>query len=303
MKKILTVLFVIVGVAIGVAQNRTVSIIPRPAVVEMQEGEFLLSAKTIICYGDKSLAPTAAFYADELAKACGRRPKVSSRRVGKSNVVLTLDSTMKEEQYALQIAPSQIDVSGGSPKAVFYGLQSLRQIAADAPTSKAGCLLPAVKIADEPFFGYRGAMLDVCRHIFTVEEVKRYIDILALHKINRFHWHLTEDQGWRIEIKRYPELSKIGAMRKETLVGRYRHSDTYDGTPYGGIFTQDEVREVVRYATERYIEVIPEIEMPGHAVAALATYPHLGCSGGPYYVRTTGGVSKEVFCAGKDTTF
>ena len=195
-------------------------------------------------------------------------------------------------------------VEGGSPKAVFYALQSLLQIAADAESlSAAGRLLPAVKIADKPYFGYRGAMLDVCRHIFTVEEVKRYIDILALHKINRFHWHLTDDQGWRIEIKRYPELAKIGAMRKETLVGKYRQSEIYDGTPYGGIFTQDEVREVVRYAAERYIEVIPEIEMPGHAVAALSTYPHLGCSGGPYNVRTTWGISKEVFCAGKDTTF
>ena len=303
MKRILTLLFVVMGVAFAMAHNRSVCIVPRPALVEMQEGEFVLSARTVISYGDKTLAPTAAFYAEELAKACGRRPKISSRRVGKSNIVLSLDAAMKEEQYTLNITPLEITVAGGSPKAVFYGLQSLRQIAVDAPKSGNGCSLPAVKIVDEPFFGYRGAMLDVCRHIFTVEEVKRWIDILALHKINRFHWHLTEDQGWRIEIKRYPELATVGAMRKETLVGKYRQSETYDGTPYGGIFTQDEVREVVRYATERYIEVIPEIEMPGHAVAALATYPHLGCSGGPYEVRTTWGISKEVFCAGKESTF
>ena len=304
MKRLLTSLFFVVGALACYAANPTIAIVPRPASVEVLQGEFVLSPKTVICFDDKSLAPTAQFYAAELRDVCGRRPKIASRPIGKSPILLSLDDSFEEEQYTLHITPKAITVEGGSPKAVFYALQSLLQIAADAESSSAaGRLLPAVKIADKPYFGYRGAMLDVCRHIFTVEEVKRYIDILALHKINRFHWHLTDDQGWRIEIKRYPELAKIGAMRKETLVGKYRQSEIYDGTPYGGIFTQDEVREVVRYAAERYIEVIPEIEMPGHAVAALSTYPHLGCSGGPYDVRTTWGISKEVFCAGKDTTF
>ena len=215
--------------------------------------------------------------------------------LGQTILSVSLDGETFRDFYL----DKQVWVKGGSDKALFYGLQTLRQIVSASKGDADGVLLAGVHIEDYPFFGYRGAMLDVCRHIFSVEEVKRYIDILALHKINRLHWHLTEDQGWRIEIRRYPELSKVGAMRDETLVGKYRVSNIYDGTPYGGIFTQDEIREVVRYAAERYIVVVPEIEMPGHAVAALSTYPHLGCSGGPYKVRTTWGISKEVFCAGR----
>ncbi len=161
-----------------------------------------------------------------------------------------------------------------------------------------------MKVSDKPHFGYRGGMLDVGRHMFSVEEVKKFIDILALHKMNRFHWHLTEDQGWRIEIKKYPNLVNVGSMRKETAIGhQYVKPETYDGVPYGGYFTQDEVREIVRYATERYIEVIPEIDMPGHMVAALASYPELGCTKGPYEVRTRWGISDDVLCAGRESTF
>ena len=278
-------------------------IIPAPLVVESQSGEFLLSSQCSICAESEELVAPATIFAESVKEFVGGVMKVRRASTRKGAINLALNPSLADEEYRLTVETRRIAIEGGSARAVFYALQSLRQIIAAAENSTKGVAIAAVKIEDKPFFGYRGAMLDVCRHIFTVEEVKRYIDILAMHKINRLHWHLTEDQGWRIEIKRYPELAKVGAYRKETLVGRYRKSTTYDGKPYGGIFTQDEVREIVRYASERYMEVIPEIEMPGHAVAALATFPHLGCTGGPYEVRTTWGISKEVYCAGKESTF
>ena len=204
----------------------------------------------------------------------------------------------------LDITKGGVAIKGGSAKAVFYGLQSLRQVVFHAKGDKS-VKVECMSVKDKPHFGYRGGMLDVCRHLFSVDEVKKFIDILALHKMNRFHWHLTEDQGWRIEIKKYPELTKVGSVRKETMIGRYSRKEEpkYDGKPYGGFFTQEQVRDIVRYATERYIEVVPEIDMPGHMVAALASYPELGCTKGPYEVRTKWGVSKEVLCAGRESTF
>ena len=302
MKRLLFAICSALLLSVSYAQAADV-IIPRPVKVQETEGEFRLCAKSVVCVKDESLTSTAKQYAEQLGSICGAELTISNKEVKNNAIHLSIDSSLGAEHYTLEIARRGVEVKGGSSAALFYGLQSLRQIAVASKSGDRGVMLPAMKIEDYPFFGYRGAMLDVCRHKFSVEEVKRYIDILALHKINRLHWHLTEDQGWRIEIRRYPELSKVGAMRDETLVGRYRYSDTYDGKPYGGIFTQEEVRDVVRYAAERHIVVVPEIEMPGHAVAALATYPHLGCSGGPYKVRTTWGISKEVFCAGRESTF
>ncbi len=164
--------------------------------------------------------------------------------------------------------------------------------------------VPACIIEDEPRFVYRGMHLDVGRHMFPVATIKRYIDMLALHKMNTFHWHLTEDQGWRIEIKKYPKLTEIGAFRNETVVGHAgRPPLVFDGKRYGGFYTQDEVRDVVAYAKSKFITVIPEIEMPGHAMAALASYPELSCTGGPFEVNTKWGVMDDVFCAGKEETF
>jgi hexosaminidase len=227
----------------------------------------------------------------------------------KGNVLLSIDSTLAVEGYTLDVTKQGVVIKGGSEKAVFYGLQSLRQVVLHAKHKGSKIAIDCMTIKDQPHFGYRGGMLDVCRHMFSVEDVKKFIDILAMHKINRFHWHLTEDQGWRIEIKKYPNLVKVGSVRKETAVyttnpknGRTMITG-YDGKPHGGYFTQDEVREIVRYATERYIEVIPEIDMPGHMVAALASYPELGCTKGPYEVRTRWGISKDVLCAGRESTF
>ncbi len=158
--------------------------------------------------------------------------------------------------------------------------------------------MPAVEINDAPRFGYRGAHFDTSRHFFTVDEVKTYIDMMALHNMNRFHWHITEDQGWRLEIKKYPKLTEIGSKRTETVIGR--NSGEYDGKPYGGFYTQEQAKEIVAYAAERYITVIPEIDLPGHMQAALAAYPELGCTGGPYEVWRQWGVSEDVLCAGND---
>lgn len=302
MKKLAAVITALFVIASACATNRDTGIIPKPASVDMANGSFTITANTPIVAESESLVSPAKIFAGDMKKEFGKSLEITGRNA-KKPIHLTLLSSLGNEEYTLRIDKSGIAISGGSPKAVFYGLQSLKQLIVGGEHTGKGIKLPFVSISDTPFFDYRGAMLDVCRHIFTAEEVKKYIDILALHKINRFHWHLTDDQGWRIEIKRYPELSRIGAMRSETLVGRYRHSTEYDGKPYGGIFTQDEVREIVKYAAERYIEVIPEIEMPGHGVAALSTYPWLGCSGGPYDVRTTWGISEEVFCAGKESTF
>ena len=303
MKRILLVIFAIVCTTAVYAVDYTNVIVPRPVSCESGEGEFVLSAKTVVRAESVDLVRSGEIFAEDLERVLGKELSVKklSPRAGAIN--LSVDSTLELEQYMLKITKAGIWIVGGSERGVFFGLQSLLQIAAASPVMKDSLVLSAVTISDKPHFEYRGAMFDVCRHIFTVDEVKRYIDILALHKINKFHWHLTEDQGWRIEIKRYPELSQVGAYRNETLIGRNRKSKVYDGTRYGGVFTQDEVREVVAYAAERYIDVIPEIEMPGHAIAALTTYPHLGCTGGPYEVWTRWGISKNVFCAGKESTF
>ena len=158
--------------------------------------------------------------------------------------------------------------------------------------------MPAVEIYDVPRFGYRGAHFDTSRHFFTVDEIKTYIDMQALHNMNRLHWHITDDQGWRLEIKKYPKLTEIGANRTETVIGR--NSGEYDGKPYGGFYTQEQAKEIVDYAAERYITVVPEIDLPGHMQAALAAYPELGCTGGPYEVWRQWGVSEDVLCAGND---
>ncbi len=284
-------------------------IVPRPVSYEPQKGKIVLSSKTAIYVADKSLVRPATMFCSYVAEEKGLQLSVvEGVAPSKGAIALSIDKSLAEEAYSLVIAKSGVTIKGGSEKAVFYGLQTLRQVVFHSKGEKK-VKVECMVVNDKPHFGYRGGMLDVCRHFFNVEEVKKYIDILALHKINRFHWHLTEDQGWRIEIKKYPELTKIGSIRKETAVygtnpknGRTKITG-YDGKPYGGFFTQEEVRDIVRYATERYIDVIPEVDMPGHMVAALATYPELGCTKGPYEVRTRWGISKDVLCAGRESTF
>ena len=293
-------------VVAGVTMAAECVIVPLPVSYEAQKGKCTLSSKTVVYVAEKSLVRPATMFCANVAAEKGLQLSVAEGVApSKGAIALSVDKLYAEEAYVLEIAKSGVTIKGGSEKAVFYGLQSLRQVVFHAKAKGDKVELPCLVVEDKPHFGYRGGMLDVCRHIFSVDEVKKFIDILAMHKMNRFHWHLTEDQGWRIEIKKYPNLTKVGSTRKETLIGSYSKKETpkYDGKPYGGYFTQDEVREIVRYAAERYIEVIPEIDMPGHMVAALASYPELGCTKGPYEVRTRWGISKDVLCAGRESTF
>ncbi len=297
MKKLILSAFALALAGTGLAAEELPAIVPIPQkVVADGTQTFTLteSARISLPRADKALRRAAEIFARTIAREENLQLKV----VGKSpaEIRLAVDPSLGEEAYRLDIAASGIDIRGGSPAGLFYGLQSLRQLLAQYGTT-----LPPLQVEDAPSFGYRGAMLDCGRHFFTVDEIKSFIDLLALHKINRFHWHLTEDQGWRIEIRRYPELTRIGSQRAETVLGN--NSPVYDGTPYGGYYTQKQVRDVVAYAAERFIVVVPEIEMPGHASAALAAYPFLGCTGEEYKVQTRWGVFPEVFCAGKESTF
>ena len=308
MKRIFTLFVALATVCVVMAAECV--IVPRPASFEPQKGKVALTSKSVVYVADKSLVRPATMFCSNVASEKGLQLSVVEKQPkGKGVIALSIDKSLGEEEYLLDVTKQGVVIKGGSEKAVFYGLQSLRQVVFHSKGNAKKVSVDCMTVKDKPHFGYRGGMLDVCRHFFSVDEVKKYIDILALHKVNRFHWHLTEDQGWRIEIKKYPELTKIGSVRKETATyttnpknGRTMISG-YDGKPYGGFFTQDEVREIVRYATERYIDVIPEIDMPGHMVAALATYPELGCTKGPYEVRKTWGIAKDILCAGRESTF
>jgi hexosaminidase len=213
------------------------------------------------------------------------------------------------EGYKLEVKKDIILIRARTAAGAFYAIQTLRQLFPaqfyrEAVTKQIEWGASCCVINDEPRFEYRGLHLDVGRHFFNTTFIKRYIDLLAMHKLNTFHWHLTEDQGWRIEIKKHPELQKISACRKETLVGHYSDKPAkYDGEQYCGFYTQEEVKDIIQYAQKRFVTIIPEIEMPGHAQAALAAYPELGCTGGPYESATSWGVFNEVFCAGNEKTF
>jgi len=216
---------------------------------------------------------------------------VSGRKASK--VEVGTDKTLGEEEYTLSITPKGVKITGGSEKAIFWAEQTLAQIRIQSRNG----VLPCLEIEDEPAFPYRGMLIDCSRHFLSVEDVKSCIDMMAMHKLNKLHWHITDDQGWRIEIKKYPELTEKGSVRAQTKVGHYSDEKAgYDGTPYGGFYTQDEVREIVRYAADRYIDVIPEIEMPGHCQEVLAVYPDLGCVGEVYEVRQTWAISDDPFC-------
>ena len=240
----------------------------------------------------------ATFLAEYIKEKVGLDLPITNQSSNKAIRLSVENSGDNPEGYQLTVSADGIAIIGASPAGVFYGIQTLRKA---LPVTKGKAKLPAVEINDYPRFSYRGAHLDVSRHFFTVDSIKRFIDILALHNINRFHWHLTDDQGWRFEMKKYPKLSTIAAERSETVIGR--NSGEYDGQHYGPFqYTQDDCREIVAYAAERHITVIPEIDLPGHMQAALAAYPEFGCTGGPYEVWKMWGVSENVLCAGNDAT-
>lgn len=277
-------------------------IIPMPQeIVTAQGNPFILKSGVKILYpeGNEKMQRNAQFLADYLKTATGKDFAIEAGTEGKNAIILALGAEAENpESYQLKVAGDGITITGPTEAGVFYGIQSLRKSIPAAVN--VDIALPAVEIKDAPRFAYRGAHFDVGRHFFTVDEVKTYIDMLALHNMNRLHWHLTEDQGWRLEIKKYPKLTEVGSIRKETVIGR--NSGKYDGKPYGGFYTQEQAKDIVAYAAERYITVVPEIDLPGHMQAALTAYPELGCTGGPYEVWTQWGVSDNVLCAGKDKT-
>uniref|UniRef100_UPI00359F3B27 beta-N-acetylhexosaminidase n=1 Tax=Prevotella heparinolytica TaxID=28113 RepID=UPI00359F3B27 len=259
-------------------------IIPLPQeITQSTDGSFELNRSVKIIYpeNNEAMRRNAGYLADYLKKATGTDYAVEAGTEGKGNILLMSGLTSENpEAYKLQVTPDGVTITGASEAGVFYGIQTLRKA---IPMEKNSVpVLSAVEINDYPRFGYRGAHIDVARHFFTVDEMKTFIDMMALHNMNRLHWHLTEDQGWRLEIKKYPLLTEIGSKRKETVIGR--NSGKYDGKPYEGFYTQEEAKDIVAYIVERYITVIPEIDLPGHMQAALASYPHLGCTGGPYEV-------------------
>lgn len=277
-------------------------VVPMPLEINTtQQASFLLKSGVTVYYpaGNEKMQRNAEFLASYVKAQTGIELQVQAGEGGKGGIVLQLGlANDNPEAYQLKVDASQVVISSPSEAGVFYGIQTLRKAVDVAEGSNVE--LPAVEINDQPRFGYRGMMLDVGRHFFSMDEIKTYIDMMALHNINRFHWHLSEDQGWRIEIKKYPKLTEIGSMRKGTVIGH--NSGKYDGKPYGGFYTQEQAKEIVAYAAERYITVIPEIDLPGHMQAALAAYPELGCTGGPYEVWTQWGVSDNVLCAGNDQT-
>ena len=275
-------------------------VIPMPhEIVAAQGSPFVLKSGVKILYpeGNAQMQRNAELLAEYLKTATGKDFAVEAGTEGKNAIVLALGVDNKNpEAYELKVAGEGVTVKGATEAGVFYGIQTLRKslpVAVGANIS-----LPAVDIKDAPRFAYRGAHFDTSRHFFTVDEVKTYIDMLALHNMNRMHWHFTEDQGWRIEIKKYPKLTEIGSKRSETVIGK--NSGKYDGVPHEGFYTQEEAKEIVKYAAERFITVIPEIDIPGHMQAALAAYPELGCTGGPYEVWKMWGVSEDVLCIGND---
>ena len=274
-------------------------LIPWPRSLDAREGAFVPAAGLAIGIADSGnaeLGRLAALLRAYLKELAGVDASVGAR--GAITLAIRDDAPPGSEAYLLDITPERIDLAARDARGLFYGIQSLRQLVAGSPKA-----IPAARIEDAPRFGYRGLHLDVGRHFFPVDFIKRYIDLLASFKLNTFHWHLTEDQGWRLEIKKYPKLTEVGAWRKETIVGHARRGPkSYDGKPHGGFYTQDQARDVVAYAKERGVTVLPEIEMPGHSLAAQAAYPELANVPGPFEVRTTWGISDEVFSP-RDATF
>ena len=284
------------------AQTADYGVVPMPQRIEMQRGDpFVLDADVQILAGEV-LQQEASFLQVYLKELNGLSLPIVQKRQKKVNYIeLTLlPKVTGPEGYVLTVRKNGVTIAGESAAGVFYGIQTLRKsLFTDSIVYSQN--LPAVRITDAPRFPWRGMHLDCSRHFWSVDFVKKFIDLLALHNMNVFHWHLTDDQGWRIEIKKWPRLTTVGSQRSGTIIGT--NSDLDDGIPYGGYYTQAELREVVAYAAARHITIVPEIDMPGHMLAALAAYPELGCTGGPYQVGHYWGVYKDVLCVGNPRVY
>ena len=265
-------------------------VVPRPQSIVEQKGAPFILEEGVEILAPAGLQGEAQFLKQYIKEVTWNDLPIAGKRDKKVRYIeLAVSPTVKEQEgYVMTVSSKGITITGGSAAGVFYGIQTLRKAVGE------GVIMNPVVITDAPRFGWRGMHLDCSRHFFPVAFVKKFIDLLALHNMNRFHWHLTDDQGWRIEIKKWPKLLSVGSRRSGTIIGT--NSDIDDGIPYGGCYTQEEAREIVAYAAARHITVVPEIDMPGHMLAALASYPELGCTGGPYQVGHYWGVYKDVLC-------
>ncbi len=306
-KKILLSLVLSLFVATGFATDASYDVIPLPQSIVMVKGKsFILNSNTTIFCSSKDdlMQKNACFLSCYIADLTGLKLKVSDIKPKKGNYIellLNNKNIKGEEAYTININNKNIKISGFTSAGVFYGIQTLRKSLPICNATNNPIVLPAAEIKDAPRFKYRGMMLDCSRHFFSIDFIKKFIDLIALHNMNTFHWHLNDDQGWRIEIKKYPKLVEIGSVRTGTVMGR--NSDVDDSIKYGGYYTQEQCREIVEYARQRHITVIPEIDMPGHMKAVLASYPNLGCTGGPYKVGHNWGVYYDVLCIGNEDTF
>ena len=289
------------------------ALIPQPARLRVGRGAFPLTAHTaiVVSAATRDTRAVAQALVESLSPATGLQfPICPKAPRGATVIELSLnpaDATLGAEGYTLRVTPAKVTIGARKPAGLFYGVQTLRQllppdIMSPRLVTRTPWLIPAVTIRDIPRYAWRGLMLDVCRHFFDKATVLRFLDLMALHKLNTFHFHLTEDQGWRLAIRKYPQLTRLGARRASSPPRGDRNGQ--DGVPYGPyFFTQDDIRDIVAYAARRHITVVPEIEMPGHALAALSAFPALSCTGGPFQPRTRWGVEPDVYCAGKETTF
>lgn len=287
MRRLLTVIAVILLCASCGRQDAALTVVPFPNNVKIHCGTFDAAGSQLKLDPDMDSLSMLAVADIEKHLSGGLNDRAGV-------IEFIKDSSLAPEAYKIKVAKKNVKVRASGLNGFLYAVQTLMQMLPE---------IPCCTIEDAPRFAYRGLHLDVARHFFDVPVIKRYIDLMALHKMNTFHWHLTDDQGWRIEIRTYPELTSRGSVRKQTLIGHHHTSNEYDGIPYGGHYTQDEIREVVAYAASKGITVIPEIDLPGHMLAALTAYPHLGCTGGPYELWCKWGVSDDVLCPGKPETF
>lgn len=285
-------------ISLSFSQNN-IAFIPKPQNTLVGKGSFYINTKTYIQADENSFE--ANYLKEAIQIQTGLHLKITSKNKSKNIQLVLLEpkiANFNKEQYEIVVSDSEIIISALTNQGLFYGIQTLLQM---VPFEKKNEIaIPWIKISDAPKYAWRGMHLDVCRHYFPISFIKKYIDYLAHYKMNTFHWHLTEDQGWRIEIKKYPKLTEVGAWRNGSMVGRY-DDQKFDDIKYGGFYTQEEIKEVVAYALQRHVTIISEIEMPGHSLAALAAYPELSCTGGPFEVGKKWGVFDDVYCPKEET--
>lgn len=307
-KTFLVSLFLTCLTAVGATEKADFAkVVPAPDKINYNPkgGDFTLSASTIINYtaGNADMERNATFlaqYVKDMTKLeLGKQAAKGKAKTGIS-LVLNAKAKLAPEAYEIVVDKRGVTVTGATAAGVFYGVQAIRK-SLPVLQSAENVEMPAAKVEASPRFAYRGMMLDCSRHFFPAKFVKKYIDMIALHSMNRLHWHISDDQGWRFEVPGYPRLTEVGSKRAQTVTGH--NSELEDGVPYGGYYTDAEIRDIVKYAAERYVTIVPEVDMPGHMMAALAAYPELGCTGGPYKTGEFWGVYRDILCAGNEKVY